>query len=808
MADRRVVVDLLLRAGPFSRQLKGAAGDVRLFGSAVDDVGSKLTGLGVVAAGAGAAIVGAAGAVGAAGVKEFLPLEATLSRIEGLVGVNRDQLDAWADQLTNDLPRATGQGPAELADALFFVTSAGIEGAAAMDTLDKAARAATAGLGETKIVADVATSAINAYGLANVDAGKAVDVLVATVREGKAEAPELAGALGRVIPIAASLGVEFEEVGGAVAVMTRSGLNADEAVTALRGTLNALLDPTVQARDALAAVGLTVEDVRANLADRGLLDTLRTLETRLGGDSEALAKVFGNVRALTGVLTILNTEAGAVDDVFRGVADSAGSLDTAFGAVADDGGFALQQFQAELSGILAETGERILPQLTDALRENKDEIFEAVSALGDLAVALVDLGASVAPAAADIAGGLADMADSFRIGKLRIRKEQQELANDLDTLFGPFINFPDFTPAEQELLSFLEASRFVGEQLAKDVDPIRAVGAALAVLAERGDLTSLNLTRLQEDFGLTAAEMGAAAEAGAMLAAEQGISAETTQHLLDVTLRYRRALEDETFAAMIAAEAEHDRARFAGLAASATEEATEATVASLTPLEMFTAHLRAADDAQRGLAASLKAAASPVFAAIDAYDRYQRTLERVDEDGERSAAEQAELAAAVLDTQAAFDQIDTGDLNSAILAISTALEISEDAARDLLEQLGVLDGTQVTTVINVEERLRTVFEGRSRSGITLTPLAAGGDFDALQPLLVGERGPEIIVPAVGGTVLSNSATQAVMNATPRAVLYFTGNTFGATRSEVRAGVAEALITAGIAEDVILDGAGV
>ncbi|BCV00221.1 MAG: hypothetical protein CM15mV33_840 [uncultured marine virus] len=58
----------------------------------------------------------------------------------------------------------TGRGPQELADAMFFIASAGLRGATAMEVLNASAKAAAIGLGQTKAVADAATSAVNAYG--------------------------------------------------------------------------------------------------------------------------------------------------------------------------------------------------------------------------------------------------------------------------------------------------------------------------------------------------------------------------------------------------------------------------------------------------------------------------------------------------------------------------------------------------------------------------------------------------------------------------------------------------------------------
>jgi TP901 family phage tail tape measure protein len=122
------------------------------------------------------------------------------------------QVEEWNSQVL-DMSRSVGRGPTELADALFFVTSAGIRGAEAMEVLEMAAKASAAGMGETKVVADLVTSAMNAFGKENLSAAEATDILTATVREGKAEADSLAQAMGFVLPVAAEMGVKFRPGG-------------------------------------------------------------------------------------------------------------------------------------------------------------------------------------------------------------------------------------------------------------------------------------------------------------------------------------------------------------------------------------------------------------------------------------------------------------------------------------------------------------------------------------------------------------------------------------------------------------------
>ena len=140
---------------------------------------------------------------------------------------------------------------------MFFITSAGLRGQVALETLEASAKAAAVGLGDTATIADLATSALNAYGSDVLSAADATDVMVAAVREGKLEADALTGSMGRVLPVSSQMGIKFNEVGAAFAAMSRTGTGANEAATQLRSIMVTLLKPTKQAEEALAEMGLS-----------------------------------------------------------------------------------------------------------------------------------------------------------------------------------------------------------------------------------------------------------------------------------------------------------------------------------------------------------------------------------------------------------------------------------------------------------------------------------------------------------------------------------------------------------------------
>jgi TP901 family phage tail tape measure protein len=291
--------------------------------------------------------------LGAAAVKMSMEFETSMAKITGLVGIAADQTKIMGDQAI-EMASKYGKSANEAANALFFITSAGFRGKEAMDVLESSLKASAIGLGDTAVVADALTSAVNAYGSNVLSASKATDILVATVREGKLEASALAGSLGSVLGIAAEVGVPLEQVGAFLAVVSKNGIDAAQGVVQLRGILSAIQKPTSQANKELEKYGLSAAGLRNQIREKGLLSTLVTLRDKIGENDESISKIFGNVRALNGVLAL--TGAGLEDaiGIFERLNDASGDTDAAFAVIAETAGFKMNvAFQTAKNSLIS-----------------------------------------------------------------------------------------------------------------------------------------------------------------------------------------------------------------------------------------------------------------------------------------------------------------------------------------------------------------------------------------------------------------------------------------------------------------------
>jgi len=408
MAEQNLKINITGDSSKLKNALSSASSKLSNFGSKMQSVGKSLT----------TRLTLPLVAVGGAATKMAFDFDKSMTSIQALVGVSADKVSEMGEA-AKKMAVDTGKSSREAAEALFFITSAGLRGKEAMDVLEMSLKAAAVGLGETKTIADLSTSAMNAYGSESLSASGATDILTAAVREGKLEASALAGAMGGVIPLASNMGVSFDQVGAAMASMSKTGTDAATGATQLTAILASLKKPSSQAVNALDAMGMSTEGVQQSLREKGLLDTLVMLQEGLKKTGQDTTALFPNIRALKGVLDL--TGAGLEDNkkVFDALTDSMGATDKAFEKTAKSASFKMTQGFNAMKESLMEVGQVIMITVAPLIKRLGDfftslsEKFKALSPqTKKLIVVLAGIAAALGPVIA-IIGTLMTMAPAI-----------------------------------------------------------------------------------------------------------------------------------------------------------------------------------------------------------------------------------------------------------------------------------------------------------------------------------------------------------------------------------------------------------
>jgi len=391
----RVEVAIVGNVQGLAASLKTVQGKLLAFGGWVRQREGELRQLGMIAMAAGGAI-SAAMIIAVRGATEF---EAEMRNVNSILKASDTALRDLGKSALN-LAGKTGQAPAVLARGLYDIASSGFEGAAALKVLEASAVAATAGISDTATASRAITAVLNAYGLSAEKATWVSDILFKTVERGVITFPELAQQIGDVISTAAQAKIPLEEVGAAIATLTRAGVQPAEAVTSLNQVLLSFIRPSDEAKKlakalgielsatALASTGLsgvmadlgqalgtTVTELdAATAAGKSEAEVMEEVARNAGTTTERLAELFPNVRALRGALVLAAGGGRAFAGDVTLMANATGAAAAAFEEQSKAFARVWDKLKASLQALAIEVGDTFLPMLTKSTASLRDHV--------------------------------------------------------------------------------------------------------------------------------------------------------------------------------------------------------------------------------------------------------------------------------------------------------------------------------------------------------------------------------------------------------------------------------------------------
>lgn len=326
----------------------------------------------------GAAAGTAATAIGVKAVREAASFGRAMSEVSTITSLNEAQMKDLTERV-KEMSSTMGVDATETARGLYQTISAGVTDADdAMKLMETATKGAVGGLTSQEVAVDALTTVMNAYGLSMDDVEGISDTLFTTVRLGKTRYDELANTIGRVVPIAATAGISFDEVGSALAAMTQQGLSTDIASTALRATLTSLLQPAEKVKKLAEETG--VELGLQALKGKGLSGMLEVLNELYQKNEEAVVELFPNVRALTGVLALAGEGAEKYSMAMDEMGKKTGATNGAFEKMNKSSSRQFEMFKNRLNVVMIELGDAILPGVQRAM-SGLEKSFPAITDL-------------------------------------------------------------------------------------------------------------------------------------------------------------------------------------------------------------------------------------------------------------------------------------------------------------------------------------------------------------------------------------------------------------------------------------------
>lgn len=248
------------------------------------------------------------------------------------VGTIADTAKVPLKSLSSQVLQVSGDmhiGANEIAEAAYQAISAGQDTGNAVAFAGQASMLATAGFTSTTSAVDILTTALNAYGKGADEAGHVSDVLLTTQNLGKTSVDELAGSMGRVIPLAAAYNVSMENLSSGLAIMTANGIATAEASTYTKSMLNELGDTGSTVGKILQQqTGKSFAELNAD--GKSLGDVLQVLYDSVGGNATKFAGLWSSVEAGTGALSLASSGADKFNGVLQQMQADSGATQTAY----------------------------------------------------------------------------------------------------------------------------------------------------------------------------------------------------------------------------------------------------------------------------------------------------------------------------------------------------------------------------------------------------------------------------------------------------------------------------------------------
>lgn len=404
-------VSILANTTGLEKGLRRAQARLNAFGQGVTQLGTKLLAFGT-----------ALGAPLALGVKEFTDFESSLARIDVLLDENTKSLAEFRKEI-EDLSVKFGVEKEILARGFEDILQAMIPATKATTVLNEAIKLSKIGFTDTATAVSALTTIINSYGIDASRAGDLSDILFTTVRRGKITFEDLAINIGNVSSIASAAGVNIKELAATIAVVTRNGVKAEDAITAVRAIMQSFIKPSKGAQEAAAKFGLTLSSV--TLRSVGLIGALEKIQDL---PTDAISRIFPNIRAIKGILPIIKDLKGFRKDI-DAISASGGIVDQRFQKITKTLGFMFSRINQIGKRALVIIGEaleedvrrlgsaflRFANGLNKTIAKNKEMIktfSKAVLAIITTGSALITLGAILLTAAIGV-GLLASTLNAF-----------------------------------------------------------------------------------------------------------------------------------------------------------------------------------------------------------------------------------------------------------------------------------------------------------------------------------------------------------------------------------------------------------
>lgn len=385
--------------GPTGTVATNARGDADKFKNAVNEMGVSWKGLLKIFA--TQLVFNALGALTSQlreGISTAIEYEQRLAAIQTISPEFRIRGLEETSRVVRNISEEFGFDIIDTANGLYEALSNQVGNAAdATLFLAEAARFGRASLTDLADSGNLLAGVLNSYNLTAASTANISDQLFVLIDRGRVTGDQLANTYGRLLPLAASLGIQFAEVNTALAELTIQGVTSDDALTQLTNVMLKLVKPTEALQKVFDEMGIA--SAEAGIAIFGFDGFLRELTNRAGTTTTEIGELFNQIRGTRGVIGLISRDSreyaetlNAIRDASRGAGAAVAASNTVLETPAAQLTRELQKVRNFFVEDFGRTAIRAILSVTDAFGGLVPVVRNATFAVGALAAVFISGG--------------------------------------------------------------------------------------------------------------------------------------------------------------------------------------------------------------------------------------------------------------------------------------------------------------------------------------------------------------------------------------------------------------------------------
>ena len=240
-------------------------------------------------------------------VKTTIEFGDTLARTNAILGGTGEDMEALGNHI-REVAKVTRFTASEVGEAANALSIAGVTMSEMVDdkALENLVKFAIAGGVDIQTATNIGIAGVKAFGMEMSELGYVSDVLTRTFTRSNVDIVSLGEGMKFLAPVAKSAGISIEEAAAAVGALGNAGLRGTIAGTGMRMAINKLLKPTHDAMRAMRDLGLNVRTLtpEGKAAEMSLFGVTMQLDRA----KAASASLTTEMKALNGQMSDLSIE--------------------------------------------------------------------------------------------------------------------------------------------------------------------------------------------------------------------------------------------------------------------------------------------------------------------------------------------------------------------------------------------------------------------------------------------------------------------------------------------------------------------